>query len=157
MLVRARNVHGFVKNTRKNIPSIWIEIIPSFPSFSFQRSAKDQASLCIITTRLSFEMKGNSKFPYYFSFQRSVKAQASLCIVTNLIELQNSRNSKFRYYFSHYSNQRRLRRVCALSLIRLSFKIREIATFYIFSLLMRAAKSQARLCFGINSTEPPLL
>ena len=49
------------------------------------------------------------------------------------------------YIISHSSDQRRLRRVCAFSLIRLSFKIRKIANFHIFSHLMRAAKSQARL------------
>ena len=44
-----------------------------------------------------------------------------------------------------------------LSLTQLSFKIRKIANFPIFFHLMRAAKSQARLCIGINSAEASLL
>ena len=124
-----------------NIPSMWIErimrwmsYIPSFPIFSFQRSAKAQASLCIVTNSTELLNSRNTKFPYYFSFQRSAKAQVSMCIVTNSTELQNSRNSKFPYYFLFrrivtnstefqnsrnsnfpFYNQQSLRQVCGLS------------------------------------------
>ena len=53
-------------------------------------------------------------------------------IVTNSTELQNSRNSKFPYYFS-FQRSAKLRRVCAWSQTKLSFKIREIANFHIIS------------------------
>ena len=63
-------------------------------------------------------------------------------------------NSQF---ISHFSDQRRLRRVCALSQTRLSFKIQEISKFHIISHLSDqgrlrrvCALSQTRLSFKIR-------
>ena len=64
-----------------------------FHLFSFQRSGKALASLCIVANSTELQNSRIIKLLYCFSFQQSAKTQVSLCIVTSSTELQNSRNS----------------------------------------------------------------